>query len=463
MDRRSSGFCAFRRDLENIADIIKFCVPPAAVAKEDNGEEWPCPVDGKRSVGDSGLAHQLVGRRRLLSSEYQSLVPGADGGNGGGDEGSGGRSGVCSLVDMLVCSIKRFVTGPWLVPVNRGHVEADRRGLALVILEEARRCLSFVYANAECVAFAGWAVIRIYNLESGNLIRELHDDGSRWIRSLAVAGEGFGVKPKEVGDVDVEKVVWLAAGRSSGSVRIWDMETERCVTTLHPLACPQLSYYSGVSMSRDRRRVVHFTKRIIGRPAEAGLRVWDLSSNGTLENYEFVHGCNNRLGFELASAALLYQDESKHRSVEQCSSHAVRFERSLKSDNQRNLSSSDRRLREGTSGCLASNENNKLSEVTYSTLLMSVEDSLVAEWAEIDRMLCCRVANCEDRVLVVAVNGDAKVITILDALTSEVVNEFYSDHDVFSVAASRREDGRGLVVMGDSKERNGSNARGRFG
>jgi hypothetical protein len=42
------------------------------------------------------------------------------------------------------------------------------------------------------------------------------------------------VKPAKVGDVGLKKC-WLGAGLDDGSVRIWDLETERCVTTLHPM------------------------------------------------------------------------------------------------------------------------------------------------------------------------------------------------------------------------------------
>jgi hypothetical protein len=36
---------------------------------------------------------------------------------------------------------------------------------------------------------------------------------------------------EEVGDVGVDKVAWIATGHFNGSVRIWDLETERCATT----------------------------------------------------------------------------------------------------------------------------------------------------------------------------------------------------------------------------------------
>jgi hypothetical protein len=81
-----------------------------------------------------------------------------------------------------------------------------------------------------------------------------------------------------------------------------------------------------------------------------------------------VYGCQNSLKFELASAALLHQDNSKRCSLERCRSGAVRFERSIA---------------EG-----------KLSEEPDSMLLVRVvEDDFVAELAESDDMMCCRAAN----------------------------------------------------------------------
>jgi hypothetical protein len=70
--KRHDGSTAFGRgfirDLESIAEILRGCVPPATVEFQENGEEGPCPVHGKLSVGDPGLAHQLVGRLGLVSS-----------------------------------------------------------------------------------------------------------------------------------------------------------------------------------------------------------------------------------------------------------------------------------------------------------------------------------------------------------------------------------------------------------
>jgi WD40 repeat protein len=297
--------------------------------------------------------------------------------------------------------------------------------------------------------------VSVYNVESGNLIRGMHDEGAGWIFSIAVAGEGCEVHlEEEVGDVGLDKVVWLASGRNDGSVRIWDLKTGRCVTTLHPTDIPQDSHSNGVSMARDRRRVVHFTEPRSRSPDIGGLHVWDLSSDGTQERYEFVHGCERKLGFEFASAALLYQDKSKRSSVEQCSSRAVRFERSLHWEKQRKLSLSGRSFRAGRpSGGLVISEEVERLEVTDSMLLMRIEDNLVAELAESDRMICCRVANCEDRVLVAAVNRETGALTVLDALTSEIINELRTTgvNAIRSVVAFQREDGRVFVVTGDRR------------
>jgi hypothetical protein len=129
--RTEFGRC-FIRDLEIIAEVFRLCVPPAAMKVQDNGEEGPCPIPGKWSIGDAGLAQQLVGRLRVASSEYSSLVLEASVGNGGGGGSGvgdvGDDSAGRSLVHMLVSSIKRCAAAPWLVPVNRGYFEADRRG-----------------------------------------------------------------------------------------------------------------------------------------------------------------------------------------------------------------------------------------------------------------------------------------------------------------------------------------------
>jgi hypothetical protein len=175
------------------------------------------------------------------------------------DDGDGGSSGVCSLVDMLVGSITKFAVAPWLVLVNRWYFETDRRDLAQVKRGLLECCHSFVLWNAECVASGGQEGIRVYNPESGILIHELQDELGPIITSLAVAGERCGLKPEEeVGDVGVAKVAWLVAG-SNESICILELETERCVTTLHPpMVDLKNSLSRGVSVAPDWSRVVRF-------------------------------------------------------------------------------------------------------------------------------------------------------------------------------------------------------------
>jgi hypothetical protein len=93
-------------------------VPPEAAILKDNGGKNPCPVHGKWSVGDPGLAHQLLGRLLFVTSDESSLVLNACGENCHGHGGSGGRS----LVDMLVGSIKRCDVATGLVHVNRSYL-----------------------------------------------------------------------------------------------------------------------------------------------------------------------------------------------------------------------------------------------------------------------------------------------------------------------------------------------------
>jgi hypothetical protein len=137
-------------------------------------------------------------------------------------------------------------------------------------------------------------------------------------------------------------------------------------------------------MAADRSRVVHFMAPSNRKLDEGGLHVWDLLPDGTQAKYELVHGCENRLGFEIASAALLYPDSK--RSVELCGSRAVRFERNPTSDRKGTLSSSSCSSREGH---LTSSDDNELSESTDSMLLMRVEDDFDGEVVESDDMRCC--------------------------------------------------------------------------
>jgi hypothetical protein len=193
-------------------------------------------------------------------------------------------------------------------------------------------------------------------------------------------------------------------------------------------------------MSPDRSRIVHFTDLYPYNRGESGdLNVSDLLPDGKQAKYKLVHGCENRFGFKIAIAAL--PSQYSKRSVEQCSSRAVGFERVLKSDKKRKPSSSGRSSREVQSGCTTSGNKNECSEATVFMLFMRVEDDFVAELAKNYLMECCRVANFQDRVLVAAVTRMTGVVTVLDALTSEVVNDLRIEPKVVcSLAASQRKE-----------------------
>jgi hypothetical protein len=83
-------------------------------------------------------------------------------------------------VYMLVRSIKTCAAAPWLLPLNRCYFEADRRAFEHIIREEAGCCLNFVHGSTDCVLVTSWEVpacIRVYNLESGDRTRVLHEKG----------------------------------------------------------------------------------------------------------------------------------------------------------------------------------------------------------------------------------------------------------------------------------------------
>jgi hypothetical protein len=61
---------------------------------------------------------------------------------------------------------------------------------------------------------------------------------------------------------------------------------------------------------------------------------------------------------------------------------------------------------------------------------MSFTCDLVAELAESDYMRCRRIANCEDCVLVFSVEQGTFEVAVLDALTSEVINELRIEPNV---------------------------------
>jgi WD40 repeat protein len=430
---------SFVRGLEDIAHVLRFCVPPRCVSNLLNdGDEGPCPVHGECSEGDPGLAHQLAGRLERASGDGSCRVREASGGGGGG----------CGLAGLLVASVKRYASTPWLLPVNRGLVGADRQGLEHVIRAEAGRCVAFAYGDSECVAIAdkygGW--IYVYNCQSGELVHELHDDLAASMGSIAVAG--------------IDRM-WLAVGHNDGSVRIWDLETERCVTTLCAMYGLRYSCSRCVAISPDRSRVTHLTLPNPLRLEDYGLHVWDISSEGTECRYELLHsyeakssepinGCKNVLEFEIASAALLHQDAK--REMELCSSRSVKFAQRAESENRRKNSSRKAcSARARAFGCPAEIKDTVLREASDDVLSMMVEDELVALVAKSHGLQCSRVTNCDaNRVLIAAVDESTGVITLLDALTSKVISKSppMDASSISSVAASQTADGRILVVTG---------------
>jgi hypothetical protein len=100
----------------------------------------------------------------------------------------------------------------------------------------------------------------------------------------------------------------------------------------------------------------------------------------------------------VASAALLHHE--LECGVEQCISRAVRFEQILKSDDNRNIySHSGRSSFDAGSGCLTRNEQKSGSEASDSVLLISSNNDSVPELADSNDMVCIRVENFEDHVL----------------------------------------------------------------
>jgi WD40 repeat protein len=293
--------------------------------------------------------------------------------------------------------------------VNRGFVESERLGLEPVIWEKAEICLTFVHRHARCVSVACTSgMIYVYNLESGDLVRELDEERAclTWcddevvdtgIGTMAVAGEGCAVKQED--ERSVVDRVWLVAGHHDGSVRIWNLETERFLATLHPIVGLHCSTSHCISIAPDR--VVSCISRIQDATAQKkDYCMYGIYHPMARERYELVHGCQDNLGFEVASAAL-HQDATK-RNVELCNSRAVRFEQSgALNERQKRSSSKPHSVRSRVLDCLASKENRR-SRCSGSVQSMRVEDELAASVGESKYLECSPIANCGACVLVAA-------------------------------------------------------------
>jgi WD40 repeat protein len=128
--------------------------------------------------------------------------------------------------------------------------------------------------------------------------------------SIATGSEWCQAPGGDVGDVF--DGVWLAAGYHDRIVRIWAVETTRCVATLHPMCDMHETVNGCVSVASDRSRVVRLIAPLPRNLGDCGvLHLWDIPSDGIQKRYAFVHGCKNKLGFELVSAVLLYQKSKR--------------------------------------------------------------------------------------------------------------------------------------------------------
>jgi hypothetical protein len=95
----------------------------------------------------------------------------------------------------------------------------------------------------------------------------------------------------------------------------------------------------------------------------------------------------------------------------------------------------------------------EMSQASNSMLHMNVNGELAALFDDKynDMVKCSRLANCRATcVLVVALYRDSGVITLFDALTSQVISHSLplDGSLTYAVAASRTADGRGLVIRG---------------
>jgi hypothetical protein len=76
--------------------MSRVCVLSDAVNLRSSGAETPCPVHGELSVGDPGLAHQLLGHLELTSIEESSMDLEAAV-SGGGSDCFGRSLAICLL------------------------------------------------------------------------------------------------------------------------------------------------------------------------------------------------------------------------------------------------------------------------------------------------------------------------------------------------------------------------------
>jgi WD40 repeat protein len=99
-------------------------------------------------------------------------------------------------------------------------------------------------------------------------------------------------------------------------------------------------------------------------------------------------------------------------------------------------------------------EEDKVAQTSDSMLHIGVNDELAAVLEDSDEMKCSRVANCDANVaLVVDVHRSTGVITIINALTSEIISQSPTlvGSYAMDVPASQTTDGRVLVVIGDRR------------
>jgi hypothetical protein len=115
--------------LKDVAIVFRLEIPPAVARPARNEfDSGECPLHpGARSVGNSGLAHCVVGRFGISRSESGAAEMDTDVSMHVGGQG---------VIDALVHTVRKHAHGPWLCPKNRCSTGTDRRGLERIIRQE---------------------------------------------------------------------------------------------------------------------------------------------------------------------------------------------------------------------------------------------------------------------------------------------------------------------------------------
>jgi WD40 repeat protein len=116
--------------------------------------------------------------------------------------------------------------------------------------------------------------VYLHRLDSVRCVGELHEAGAGDVQAIAISEAPTNMRPPD--GTDSVDAMWLVVSDYEGVVRIWDVDTRRCISRLHAGkdGLEKNPTFWEIEIARDRGRVVAWDHD------NWLLHVWDISPEG---------------------------------------------------------------------------------------------------------------------------------------------------------------------------------------